>query len=79
MPCGILVPQPGNEPVPPTVVAQSPSHRTTREVPATFIPYLLGTQVDMEDWSTGLSFTHEDITRCKFLEVKGKSFWAAVQ
>ena len=31
--CGILVPRPGIEPVPPEVEAQSPNHRTAREVP----------------------------------------------
>ena len=31
--CGILVPPPGIEPVPPRVEAQSPNHWTTREVP----------------------------------------------
>ena len=31
--CGILVPGPGIEPVPPTVEAQSLNHWTTREVP----------------------------------------------
>ena len=33
MACGILVPQPGIEPVPPAVEAQSLKHWTTREVP----------------------------------------------
>ena len=31
--CGILVPQPGIEPVPPAVEAQSRNHWTAREVP----------------------------------------------
>ena len=31
--CGILVPQPGIEPIAPAVGALSPSHCTTREVP----------------------------------------------
>ena len=31
--CGILVPQPGMEPVPPAAEAQSPNHWTAREVP----------------------------------------------
>ena len=31
--CGILVPQPGIEPVPPAVEAQSLNHWTAREVP----------------------------------------------
>ena len=35
MACGILVPQPGIEPVPPAVEAQSLNHQTTREVPRT--------------------------------------------
>ena len=34
MVCGILVPQPGMEPVPPTVGAQSVNHWTIREVPS---------------------------------------------
>ena len=33
MACGILVPQPGIEPVPPALEAQSLNHWTTREVP----------------------------------------------
>jgi len=32
-PCGILVPCPGAEAVPPAVEAQSPNHWTTREFP----------------------------------------------
>ena len=32
MACGILVPQPGNEPGPAAMEAQSPNHWTTREV-----------------------------------------------
>ena len=35
--CGILVPQPGIEPVPPAVEAQSLNHRTAREVPVSCI------------------------------------------
>ena len=31
--CGILVPRPGMEPMPPAVEAQSPNHWTTREFP----------------------------------------------
>ena len=31
--CGIFIPQPGIEPVPPTVPAQSLNHWTAREVP----------------------------------------------
>ena len=31
--CGIIVPQPGIEPVPPAVEVQSPNHWTSREVP----------------------------------------------
>ena len=31
--CGILVPQPGIEPVPPAMEARSPNHQTAREVP----------------------------------------------
>ena len=31
--CGMLVPQPGVEPAPPAVEAQSLNHWTTREVP----------------------------------------------
>ena len=31
--CGILVPRPGIEPVPPVVEAWSPNHWTAREVP----------------------------------------------
>ena len=31
--CGILVPQPGIEPVPPAMEARSPNHWTTREFP----------------------------------------------
>ena len=34
MVCGILVPQPGMEPVPPTVEAQGVNHWTIREVPS---------------------------------------------
>ena len=33
MACGILVPQPGIEPTPPAVEAQSRNHWTAREVP----------------------------------------------
>ena len=33
MACGILVPRPGIEPVPPMVEAQSPNHWTDRKVP----------------------------------------------
>ena len=33
MACGILVHQPGIEPVPPAVEAWSPNHWTAREVP----------------------------------------------
>ena len=33
MECGILVPQPGIEPTPPAVEAQSLNHWTTSEVP----------------------------------------------
>ena len=33
VPCGILVPQPGIEPIPPAVNMWSLNHRTTREVP----------------------------------------------
>ena len=31
--CGILVPQPGTEPITPAVEAKSPNYWTTREVP----------------------------------------------
>ena len=31
--CGILVPRPGIEPVPPAVEAQGPNHWTAREFP----------------------------------------------
>ena len=31
--CGILVPQPGMEPMPPAVEARSPNHWTAREAP----------------------------------------------
>ena len=34
--CGILVPQPGMEPVPPALGAQSPNLWTTREVPTSY-------------------------------------------
>ena len=34
--CGILVPQPGIEPVPPAVEAQSLNYGTTRQVPHLF-------------------------------------------
>ena len=34
---GILVPQPGIEPMPPAVEAQSPDHWTAREVPYYFL------------------------------------------
>ena len=33
MACGILVPQPGIQLMPPELEAQSPNHWTTREVP----------------------------------------------
>ena len=33
-PCGILIPRPGIEPVPPSVDACSPNHWTTREFPS---------------------------------------------
>ena len=33
MACGILVPRPGIEPVPPAVEAQSLNHLTSREAP----------------------------------------------
>ena len=33
---GILVPQPGIEPVPPAVEVRSPNHWTAREFPITF-------------------------------------------
>ena len=33
MACGNLVPQPGFEPIPPAVEAQSLSHWTSREIP----------------------------------------------
>ena len=33
MACGILVPSPGIEPVPPAVEAQSPNHWTAKEYP----------------------------------------------
>ena len=36
MACGILVPQPGIEPVPPVVEAWSPNHWTAREFPCKF-------------------------------------------
>ena len=32
--CGVLVPRPGIEPMPPTVAARSPNHWATRKVPA---------------------------------------------
>ena len=43
--CGILVPQPGIEPMPPAVEGQGPNHWTAREVPQAFIfaAYLLKT------------------------------------
>ena len=40
--CGILVPQPGIEPVFPAVEVWSPNHWTTREVP--ILPSLTGSQ-----------------------------------
>ena len=40
--CGILVPQPGIEPVPPAVEAWSLNHWTTREVLVYFYIYMLG-------------------------------------
>ena len=36
MACGILVPQPGIEPVPPAVESWSPNHWTARELPILF-------------------------------------------
>ena len=39
-PCGILVPQPGIEPLPPAEEAQRLSHWTTREVPVQQILYV---------------------------------------
>lgn len=42
---------------------------------AIFIPYWLGTQVEIEERDT---FIDEDIILCKFLAAKGKSYWAAV-
>ena len=39
-PCGILVPQPGIEPLPPAVEAQSFNHWTAREVPIQQILYV---------------------------------------
>ena len=48
MACGILVPQPGIEPVPPAVEARSLNHWTAREVPTVtfnvfeYINYLCG-------------------------------------
>ena len=41
--CGILVPSPGMEPMPPAVEARSLNHWTAREVPHTFSSYFLGT------------------------------------
>ena len=38
--CGILVPQPGIEPAPPAVEAQSPNHWTAREVPISHLKHL---------------------------------------
>ena len=37
--CGILIPLPGIEPVPPAVEARSPNHCTTREVPESSFQY----------------------------------------
>ena len=39
MACQILVPQPGTEPVPPAVEAQSLNHWTAKEVPTIFYNY----------------------------------------
>ena len=43
--CGILVPRPGIEPMPPAVEAQSLNHWTTREVPGSPLYYQGGTSV----------------------------------
>ena len=41
--CGILVPQPGIEPMPPAVEAWSPNHWPIREFPEHFVLYSLFT------------------------------------
>ena len=43
MACGLLVPQPGIELVPPVVEAQSPNHWTAREFPSFFLKMFLFT------------------------------------
>ena len=48
--CSILVPQPGIEPIPLAVEAQSPNHWTAREVPWFFFGFVLFFIVDLYEF-----------------------------
>ena len=56
--CGILVPYPGIEPSAPSLEAQSPNHRTTREVPAHTVNHsLLIPPLLFNTWNS-IRYTH---------------------
>ena len=56
--CRILVPQPGIEPMPPTVEARSLNHWAAREVPGAFLYcpclYLTSSLFSLASWSCGI-------------------------
>ena len=57
--CGILVPQPGIEPAPPTLEVQSLNCWTPREVPQDFFDYFGSLALTYEFWDHDVNFCKE--------------------